>query len=398
MVSTSIIGAKTDRSSALDACLRQTGLVASVRHWTLDRCQSTGTSASDVIILDLSRDADSCLAFAARLRAAHPSAFLVGWSPDRQPSAELLLEAMRSGIQEFLSPPLDVVRLKEVLARTVQPGESGNAPGESRLTVITGVKGGAGATTVAVNLGVQLAKLTQKQVALLDFACPLGQVSVFLDLHPRFTVLDAVGNLERLDDHFLSGLLTPHESGLLVLAGAAYPDDWHRLPASALARVVNVAQSTCDFVLIDHNSPYLPGWSSVLKEANTLILVAKVDAPNLANLERHVAALTSLGLDPERLRIVFNRWYAMRNVEYDEALERFLQETKCSVLARLPNDFQQVSQAITMGVPLPTNENDPLCAEFRELARQLAGITPAPEPRVPSGTSHLVALNLTGAL
>ncbi len=247
-----------------------------------------------------------------------------------------------------------------------------------------GVKGGTGATTVAVNLGVQLAKLTHKQVTLLDFACPLGHVSLFLDLHPRFTVLDAVEKLGYLDGHFLGGLLTRHESGLSVLAGTAHPDNWRSLPGSALARIVAVAQSSSDFVLIDHNSPYLPGWSSVLKDADTVILVAEVDAPNLANLERHVAAMSSLGVDPERLRIVFNRWYALRNVEHDEMLERFLERTKCSVLARLPNDFQQVSQAITMGVPLSKSDGDPLCAQFRELARQLAGIAPVPEPTDPT--------------
>ncbi len=383
LVSTSIISAKTDTGGALDECLRQTGLVASVRYWTPDRCPDRAAAVSDVVILDLSRRAEACLALTAHLRELQPKVLLIGWSPSGPPDTELLLQCMRSGVQDILSPPIDPARLKELLTRSAQLAEPGNGWQGSKLIVVTGVKGGTGATTVTVNLGVQLAKLTQKQVSLLDFACPLGHASLFLDLHPRFTVVDAVENLERLDGHFLSGLLMQHQSGLSVLAGTSHPDHWRRLTASALARIVQVAQSTCDFVLIDHNSPYLPGWSSVLKEAHTVLLVAEVDAPNLANLERHFSALISQGVEPERLRIVFNRWYALRNVEHDELLERFLEKTKCSILARLPNDFDQVSQAITMGVPLSRDDGDPLCAEFREMARQLAAITPAPKPNDP---------------
>ncbi len=392
MVTTTIISAKTDTGSALDTFLRQTGLVASVRHRTLERCQNMGASVSDVIILDVSRDADSCLALAARLRESYPNVLLIGWSPDQPPTAELLLLAMRSGVQEFLSTPVDPVRLREVLARSIKSAEPNNAAQESGLTVVMGVKGGVGGTTVAVNIGVQLAKLAQKQVALLDFACPLGHASVFLDLYPRFTLRDAVENLDRLDEHFLSGLLMRHESGLSLLAGTSDPLLWERLPASALPQVVKVAQSTSDFVLIDYNCPYLPGSSAVLKEAHTLVLVATVDSPSLANLERWVSALTSMGVDPERLRIVFNRWYAMRDVGCDQALERILEKTKCSVLARLPNDFQQVSQAITQGAPLSKNEKDPLCAQYRELARQLAGVVVAPEQKESQRSPQFVPL------
>ncbi len=377
MLTTAIVSSKTDVGSPLEKSLRQTGLVASVRHWTPDRWPSTATAISDVVILDLSHCAEACLALTARLRELQPKVLLIGWAPSGPPNTDLLLDAMRCGVQDVLSTPIDSGRLKELLSHAVQLAEPGNEPRESKLIVVMGVKGGSGATTVAVNLGVQLAKLTQKRVALLDFACPLGHVSLFLDLQPHFSIRDSVENLERMDEHLLSGLLTPHKSGLLVLAGASHPDDWRHVPPSALAQVVTVAQSSCDFVLVDLNSPYSPGLSSIVKQAHTVIMVAGVDVPNLSNVERHVAALTSLGVDPERLRVVINRWH----LRDDELLARFLEKTKCSILARLPNDFPQVNQAITLGVPVSKNHGDPLGTRFRELARQLAGSAPVSEQK-----------------
>src|SRR5260370_39944270 len=105
-----------------------------------------------------------------------------------------------------------------------------------------GSKGGVGTTTVAVNLGVQLSTYTHKRVVLLDFARPLGNVHLLLDLHTKFGVRDAVENLDRLDSHFFSGLLTHHKTKLEILGGGTQPG---KMPAHAqppLVRRVEFAQ------------------------------------------------------------------------------------------------------------------------------------------------------------
>ena len=101
-----------------------------------------------------------------------------------------------------------------------------------RLIVVMGSKGGVGTTTVAVNVGVQLATYARKHVALLDFASPLGNVHLLLDLHPKFTVRDAVDNLDRLDSHFFAGLMTRHKTKLEILGGATQPEEWQSDPDS----------------------------------------------------------------------------------------------------------------------------------------------------------------------
>ena len=106
-----------------------------------------------------------------------------------------------------------------MLSRVSGDLDATEIPSLNKLIVVMGSKGGVGTTTVTVNLGVQLATFAHKRVVILDFARPLGNVHLLLDLHPRFGVRDAVENLNRLDSHFFSGLLTQHKTKLEILGG-----------------------------------------------------------------------------------------------------------------------------------------------------------------------------------
>ena len=90
-------------------------------------------------------------------------------------------------MQDFLAKPVDPRSLKEILSRFTEDIEGQDRSSLDRLIVVMGAKGGVGATTVAVNVGVQLSTFARKRVALLDFANPLGNVHLLLDLHPKFT-------------------------------------------------------------------------------------------------------------------------------------------------------------------------------------------------------------------
>ncbi len=375
MLMAAVASVVAKNSGYLRACLEQTGLVKAIMEWEIDpdRHPASGESVPDVVLIDLTRDQNACFAFAAHLRRLRPSVCLVACSPVQDPSSELLMQAMRSGMQEFLRQPIEATTLQEVLERFIKArGPSAEPEAVEKLTVVMGSKGGVGATTVAVNLGVQLASLTKKRVVLLDFARPLGHVSLLLDLQPRFSIRDAIESLERLDSHYFTGLLTRHKSGLEILAGTTDPDEWFHIPVPVLPRVVNVAQSSCDYLLMDLGSVYSSEWSSVLHLARTIVVVAQADVPAMWTLERHVAAMKGFGLDPDRLQIVINRWH--RND--DEALKAFEKKVKRSIFARIPNDFRQVSEAVNLGAPLSRNHQDPLMSRFRQMASQLAGVAP----------------------
>jgi pilus assembly protein CpaE len=224
---------------------------------------------------------------------------------------------------------------------------------------------------VAVNLGVQLATFAKKRTALLDFASPLGNAHLLLDLHVRFGLRDTVENLERLDSHFLAGLLTPHKTKLELLGGATQPEEWQAINVNVLDRIVNVAQNSFDVVLVDLGSQLSMEWSAILRMARMILIVAEANVPALWTLERRLRTLKGFGVDPDRARVVINRWH--RGDE--EVLKSVEKQISMPVFACFPNDFPKASQAMNLGTTLQDNHNNSLKDRYQQVAAQLVGMS-----------------------
>jgi pilus assembly protein CpaE len=372
MLTVAIASSDTASSAQLLACLQQTGLVKSVKQWAIptEKVPDSADSMPDVVLLDLARDPEPYFQFGAQVRRLRPTVKLVAVSSATPPNHQLLLEAMRCGVQDFLPKPVDADSLKEMLSRFLLELDTKDHTGLDHLIVVMGSKGGVGTTTVAVNLGVQLSTYARKRTVLLDFARPLGNVHLLLDLHPKFSVRDAVDNMDRLDSHFFSGLLTRHKTKLEVLGGATQPEEWQTIAVPPLERVVNVAQNTFDTVLVDMGSQFSSEWSPILRMARMILVVAEANVPALWNLERRLIALKGFGIEQDRARIIINRWHKGD----EEVLKSIQKDINRPVFACLPNDFRMASAAVNLGTPLQENHNSTLSSRYRQIAGQLAGL------------------------
>ncbi len=379
MLTVAIASGDSASSAQLLASLQQTGLVKSVRQWAVpaDKLPDSVDSLPEVVFLDLARDPEPYFQLGAQIHRSKPSVKLVACSASVPPNHQLLLEAMRSGVQDFLAKPIDASSLKEILLRFTQDVELRDRSSLDRLIVVMGSKGGVGTTTVAVNIGVQLSSFARKRVALLDFANPLGNVHLLLDLHPKFSVRDAVDNMDRLDSHFFEGLLTRHKTKLEVLGGATQPEEWQTIAIPPLERVVNVAQNTFDMVLLDMGSQFSSEWSPILRMARMILIVAEANVPALWTLERRLLALKGFGIDPDRARVIINRWHKGD----EEVLKGIQKDINRPVFACLPNDFRMASTSINLGTPLQENHNNVLSSRYRQIAAQLAGLDVVPIPK-----------------
>ena len=135
-------------------------------------------------------------------------------------------------------------------------------------------------------------------------------------------------------------------------------------------RAINVAQKAFDIVIVDIGSQFSTEWSSVLRMARMILLVAEANVPALWTLERRLLALKGFGIDPDRSRIIINRWHKGD----DEALKSIQKDISRPVFACLPNDFRKASEAANLGTPIQLNHNNVLSSRYRQIACQLAGI------------------------
>jgi AAA domain-containing protein len=138
-----------------------------------------------------------------------------------------IVAAMQAGASEFLERAADEDALLEAFSRfSVARSRTRSSNGKARIFMVINVKGGAGATTLAVNLATALQK-NHGQTVLVDFA-PIGHAALHLNVRPSFGVLDALQNLHRMDETLLEALVTTATDGLHLLAGSPQPPSYHR--------------------------------------------------------------------------------------------------------------------------------------------------------------------------
>lgn len=242
--------------------------------------------------------------------------------------------------------------------------------------IVTGSKGGVGTSTVALNIAVQLAMQTKRSTLLVDLARPFGQISLMLDLDPRFTILDALERIERLDERLLASMTMRHKSGVEILAGPQQApmkaEQRQSVTIQAISRLIEIADAAYDFVVVDIGVVNAAEWAVVLRHAGTILLVAEPNALALGMIAHHVAAAAPAGVDCSRIHIILNRW----RQNDDDALASFEKNSGLSILKRLPNDYRQLTEAVQLGMPLVGSANNPLIARYRDLAAWLASRVP----------------------
>ncbi|HSC45455.1 MAG TPA: AAA family ATPase [Candidatus Acidoferrum sp.] len=366
-----IAGSDRAGNSTLQAMLEQSGLASEVKEWAwLNELKLRNTQdVPEVVFLDLSAGMGAEFIFAQELSKLRPSVHIIACSAKMETNPEFLLQAMRSGIRDFLQKPYsrgEVAALMHRLADECGVRPEKKASG-GRLFVVLGTKGGVGTSTVAVNLAVQLSQVKTKRTLLMDFSRPMGDIAALLDLKPSFQIRDALENVKRLDATLLRGLLTPHKSGMQVLAGAQRPEDWQEASAATIERIVDVAQQEFDFVVMDLGAFYSAEWRNVLS-ASEVLLISEADLPGLGKLHKHLGALARLGAPAAQTHLVINRWHR----QDEEAVSQIASNTKMPVFARLPNNFKQVTEATVRGVPVVKN-SDGLAAGFEDMATKLTG-------------------------
>ena len=371
LLKAAIAGCDRAGNATLCGMLEATGTVKEVLEWAwLNELKlRDAQDVPNVVFIDLSAGMGSEFLFAQELVKLNPAVHLIACSTKNETNADFLLQAMRAGIREFLQKPFNRIEVAQLMHRLSQENEARPAKKATggKLICVLGTKGGVGTSTVAVNLAVQLAQIRTKRTLLVDFSRPMGDVTALLDLKPSFQIRDAVESVKRIDGALLSGLLTPHKSGLQVLAGATRLDDLQDASPAAMDKVLEVARQGFDFVVVDFGSYYSPEWRALL-HTSEILLVSEADLPGLAKLHKHVSALASLRVPAERVHLVINRWHR----QDEEALAKVEAGMKTPVFARLPNNFKQVTEATVRGVPVGKN-GDPLSEGFEAMAGRLAG-------------------------
>jgi len=282
------------------------------------------------------------------LIGAFPEAAVFATGPSL--SADFAIQVIRAGAVEFLRGPVQKDDLAAAIEKLQRLRRSSPSPARAgHITSLFSTKGGLGVTTLATNLAVCLAQRSPGRTILVDLDTRQSDVATFLNVQPTYSVLDALENLERLDESFLHGLLHRHPSGLLVLPG---PTRIERTQFSGqqVQTALEIIRSHFDHVVVDLRHDFDPGTIAALEASSTILYLTSLTVSALRSGSAGLAALRHLGLNLQRVKVV-----VMRDGTGEDVTLKHAQEALgLPIFWRTPSDYPTVVSAINSGQPVVT--------------------------------------------
>jgi pilus assembly protein CpaE len=292
--------------------------------------------------------------------------------------AELVVSGMRAGLREILWKPFPAEELADKLGAIARDLPAA-ARRLGRLIPVSGACGGVGASTLAVNLAVELANLeaadgsvgARPHVAIVDLDFRFGHVAMYLDAQPQYTIAELCDGHEMIESQMIQRVMTKHASGVHVLA---HPHDFEQAAAVTAARCSGALSALLehyDYVVCDGPMRFDPTGRSVLDMADEYLLVVQLVVPAVRNADRLLQEMRRNGCNMDRLRLVCNRCTRdagfLDQTDVEATLGRKFDFT-------LPDDWKTASTSVNVGVPLiEYAPKSKLRMTVRQIAQRLAG-------------------------
>ena len=336
-------------------------------------------STPEVVGVLLDGDARSAFALMEDLSRAVPSAYIFALSQDD--STENIIKAMRAGATEFLSLPLDTGQLVKALIKVTALRRLAHPTGKpAQILTLYSPKGGAGVTTLAVNLALEM-QASGKSVCVVDLDFQSSDVALFLNVNPLYTMMDITLNFRRLDSVFLQGTLTRHPSGVYVLAAPPHGTEAHDIPVEQVRSVFDLLRTMYDVVIVDTPRALAPETLAAFSAATRVVMVVDLSLPFLRGYRRTMEVLEGVGVGTDRVDVVITRHGGTRaQVPLEEAKKTL----GLTVTHTLPRDDENAIAAVNKGVPLSSvKSGTALTRAIAQLAETLAGHSNGTSEREP---------------
>lgn len=324
----------------------------------------------DVVLMDINMpDMDGITATEA-IRRKVPFAQIVILSVQNDPS--YMRRAMLVGARDFLSKPPMVDELMAAIRRAAEmareersktsiplstgpaptggamPFTAGLAP-QGRVIVVYSPKGGVGCTTLATNLAMLLHG-EESPAILVDTDLQFGDVAVFLNQHPRNSLVDLTPRADELDRDVVEEVLLEYEKPpVKILSAPLRPEEAEGVTGEQVGKVLQYLRRLYSYVVVDTASDLYDVTLSVLDQADLIVLVTTQEIPAIKDARLFLGLLDQMGVSRDRVVFTMNRYYSKIGI----SPERLGESLKQPVEAVIPLD-ERVTMAVNRGIPLVT--------------------------------------------
>jgi pilus assembly protein CpaE len=239
---------------------------------------------------------------------------------------------------------------------------------KGKVVTIYSPKGGAGCTTIAVNLALTLHN-EDTRVALVDGNLQFGDVAVFVNEQGKNTIIDLAPRAEELDPEIVEEVMLKHAgSGLHILAAPSKPEYAEKVSSSQFSAVLEYLRQLYSYVVVDSASLLTDVTLSAIDVSDLVVLITTQDIPSIKNCRLFLDLSLTLGIERERILFAMNRYDKRINITPERVAENLKQE----VASVIPLDEATVMKAVNRGVPFVLDsKNQPASRGIFSLAENV---------------------------
>jgi pilus assembly protein CpaE len=215
-------------------------------------------------------------------------------------------ELMEIGLTEYLPRPLT----RDMVLDQLRPKLLGDvAPGPDRgghVISICGAQGGAGATSIAINLALQIAETTKAKVALLDLHLQGGEAAVMLGVQPGPGLRIALENPMRADTLFLERAAIDVDERVCLISADEELDAQLDITEAGVRHVLGLLRQRFNYIVVDVPVPFPPSIHPVITLSRHVLVLLEAEVTGLRNAHALRAAVTNIA-GKDRVFTLLNR-------------------------------------------------------------------------------------------
>jgi CheY-like chemotaxis protein/MinD-like ATPase involved in chromosome partitioning or flagellar assembly len=311
-----------------------------------------------------------------RLRADHKTARIPVLMLSARKEADDVLTGYSEGADEYVAKPIEMTVLAakiDVLLKRIKTTAGDMVKRRGRVILFAHGKGGAGATTLAVNAAVALAETKLYRVALLDLNLEFGNAHMQFDLKPAQTLANLASLApEQVDDAVFARVLVQDRTGVQLVLGADAPEHAELVTVPLVQQSIDRLRASSDYVLVDTPATFTQQVLAAVDASDAIAIVAEPHMASLKAAKDWLDVLEKLSYPKERSLIILNRTTST-GLETDQVARFF--NRKADMIVPFTPVFDEASDR---GRPLVVLRPDNAAAKvMRDLAAQLTVLAPA---------------------
>lgn len=268
--------------------------------------------------------------------------------------------ALKSGANGYLSKPVTSQELIERVDSLLTKKAEKPAPEQGIIIALYGFRGGAGQTTLAVNLAAALRRLSQQEVCLADLTTSGGQIMLHLRLQTRSSWADLLYE-EEITWSVLKNRLMIHPSGLRLLAAPPLPQEPDTPNAVTTTKILGVLRENSLFTVVDLPPVFSPCFKAALAMADMALHVVAPEVVSVQTAVQLNRLLTKSGVAAKYKSHILNQTSAEAQIPA-ASVERALNTRIAFQVGFDPNQARAMAQGVPLSLtaaksPLPVVVN-----------------------------------------